>query len=61
MKKKQPETVSQSREDVRTVSPERLYTTPVLKTWGTVFDLTRTGLTNPGADAKSGSVLSQGV
>jgi hypothetical protein len=36
------------------------YTQPELRTWGTVTDLTKTGLTNPGADGKSGSRPSQG-
>ncbi|HLV01489.1 MAG TPA: hypothetical protein VKZ59_09490 [Acidobacteriota bacterium] len=58
---KTPDTVSKSSADVGAVSKERPYTTPVLKTWGTVFDLTRTGLTHPGADAKAGSVLSKGL
>ena len=33
------------------------YHKPEIKAWGTVADLTATGLTNPGNDAKSGSVL----
>ena len=33
------------------------YRKPEIKAWGTVADLTATGLTNPGNDAKSGSVL----
>lgn len=36
------------------------YDSPKLKKWGTMADLTRTGLTNPGGDAKSGSRPSQG-
>lgn len=36
------------------------YSKPVLKNWGTVADLTKTGLTNSGNDAKQGSVASQG-
>jgi hypothetical protein len=36
------------------------YTAPELKKWGTVADLTQTGLTNPGADAKRGSGTSSG-
>ncbi len=36
------------------------YTVPALHKWGTVADLTHTGLTNSGGDAKSGSVSSQG-
>lgn len=37
------------------------YTAPELKTWGTVADLTQTGKTNEGGDAKTGSVGSSGV
>jgi hypothetical protein len=37
------------------------YIQPELKTIGAVADLTKTGRTNPGPDAKSGSVSSQGV
>ncbi|MFO7586872.1 MAG: hypothetical protein R6X22_02265 [Gemmatimonadota bacterium] len=37
------------------------YTRPGIKTWGTVADLTATGLTRPGSDAKSGSAASQGT
>lgn len=40
---------------------KKSYTSPRLKKWGTVTDLTKTGLTNPGGDAKSGSVASPGV
>jgi hypothetical protein len=36
------------------------YTSPSLKTWGKVRDLTQTGLTNPGADGKAGSRPSEG-
>lgn len=36
------------------------YTRPQLKQLGSVADLTRTGLTQPGADAKQGSRLSKG-
>jgi len=36
------------------------YTAPELKTWGTVADLTQTGRTNPGPDAKGGSSASKG-
>lgn len=37
------------------------YTEPTLEEFGSVTDLTETGLTMPGTDAKSGSVLhSQG-
>jgi len=46
-----------------TANPSALkkeYSRPELKNWGTVADLTQTGLTRPGDDAKSGSVLSQG-
>jgi hypothetical protein len=37
------------------------YATPTIRDWGTVTQLTQTGLTRPGADAKAGSVLSNGV
>lgn len=40
---------------------KKAYTAPRLKTWGKVSQLTQTGLTNPGGDAKSGSRPSQGV
>ena len=36
------------------------YTSPELKQWGTVVDLTQTGLTRPGDDFKQGSTASQG-
>jgi hypothetical protein len=36
------------------------YTTPVVTDWGTVTDLTQTGRSRPGGDAKSGSVMSRG-
>ena len=39
---------------------KKAYASPKLKTWGKVRDLTQTGLTNPGADGKSGSSASQG-
>jgi hypothetical protein len=37
------------------------YTSPRLTKWGTVTDLTKTGKTNEGGDAKVGSVASEGV
>ena len=40
---------------------KKAYDTPRIDEWGTVKDLTQTGLTHPGNDAKEGSVLSQGV
>jgi len=40
---------------------KRLYVRPELKTLGSVADLTRTGITNPGGDGKSGSAVSKGV
>lgn len=40
---------------------KRTYQTPKLVNLGSVADLTQTGKTNPGPDAKSGSVSSQGV
>jgi len=36
------------------------YHKPEIKAWGTVADLTATGLTHPGDDAKQGSAASQG-
>lgn len=36
------------------------YTKPEVTDYGTVADLTETGLTNPGGDGKSGSRPSQG-
>ena len=36
------------------------YTKPVVRDWGTVSELTATGQTMPGSDAKSGSAQSQG-
>jgi hypothetical protein len=40
---------------------KKSYTTPKLKKWGTVADLTQTGKTNEGGDAKNGSSGSGGV
>ena len=37
------------------------YAEPKLEEWGTVADLTQTGLTKPGTDAKAGSAASNGV
>lgn len=39
---------------------KKSYTTPKLKKWGTVAEMTQTGQTNPGADGKGGSAASQG-
>lgn len=39
---------------------KKSYTSPELRKWGTVANLTQTGLTNPGADGKGGSRPSQG-
>jgi hypothetical protein len=39
---------------------KKSYTSPELRTWGTVANLTQTGLTNPGGDGKSGSRPSKG-
>jgi hypothetical protein len=36
---------------------KKTYEKPTLKTWGTVADLTKVGLTQMGNDAKGGSVL----
>lgn len=38
----------------------KTYQTPELKKWGTVEDLTAVGLTNPGDDARDGSVQPEG-
>jgi len=43
-----------------TMSNIQEYKAPKLVTLGSVSDLTKTGLSNPGGDAKSGSVLSNG-
>ena len=43
------------------MSKTQTYKAPKLVTLGSVADLTKTGLTNPGADAKQGSVASMGV
>lgn len=40
---------------------KKAYTSPELKKWGTVANLTQTGKTNEGGDSKTGSVASQGV
>lgn len=40
---------------------KRTYTTPRVQEWGTVQELTQTGLTRPGDDAKQGSTASEGV
>ncbi len=40
---------------------KKAYTSPELKKWGTVADLTQTGKTNEGGDQKNGSVGSVGV
>ena len=37
------------------------YTSPRIEDFGTVTELTLTGLTNPGEDGKTGSVDSPGV
>lgn len=39
------------------LSVRRSYEPPTLRFWGGVADLTKTGLTVSGADAKGGSVL----
>lgn len=40
---------------------KKQYQKPQLKEWGTIADLTATGKTMPGSDAKSGSAASQGA
>jgi hypothetical protein len=47
--------------DLEVSAEDREYSEPTLEEWGTVADLTQTGLTHPGTDAKSGSRPSQGV
>lgn len=42
------------------LTEKKVYVRPSIEDHGKVADLTATGLTNPGADAKSGSVLSKG-
>ncbi len=39
---------------------KKQYEAPQIRDWGTVSELTATGQTNPGADAKNGSASSQG-
>ena len=39
------------------LATRKAYAAPKLKEWGTVADLTRTGLTNSGDDGKVGSIL----
>ncbi len=39
---------------------DKSYSAPEFEEFGTVADLTETGLTNPGDDAKIGSVASPG-
>lgn len=39
---------------------KKAYVSPELKDFGKVADLTQTGLTRPGDDAKGGSAASQG-
>jgi hypothetical protein len=36
---------------------KKVYTTPAVKQWGTIADLTKTGLTHSGDDGKVGSIL----
>ena len=36
---------------------KKTYSAPTLKKWGTVEDLTKTGLTHQGDDGKIGSIL----
>ena len=43
------------------MSKTQTYKAPKLVTLGSVADLTKTGLTNPGSDIKSGSVGSPGL
>ena len=41
-------------------SNKKTYSAPTVKRWGSVADLTKTGLTRRGGDGKSGSVGSPG-
>ncbi len=40
---------------------KKAYVSPAIEDFGQVADLTATGATNPGGDAKQGSVASRGV
>lgn len=40
---------------------KKQYKKPQIREWGTVADLTATGLTHPGDDAKEGSAASHGI
>lgn len=39
---------------------DKTYSTPSLREWGSVTELTQTGQTNPGGDGKDGSSSSMG-
>lgn len=39
---------------------KKTYDEPTLTHWGSLTELTQTGLTHPGADAKTGSAASNG-
>jgi hypothetical protein len=43
------------------LSQKKVYVRPSIEDHGKVAEVTATGLTKPGGDAKSGSVASQGV
>lgn len=43
-----------------TLKEKKVYKKPEIKVWGSVKDLTKTGLTHPGGDGKIGSVPSMG-
>ena len=45
---------------METKHTRRTYTPPSVQDFGTVTDLTATGITQPGADAKGGSAASRG-
>ena len=49
--------MKESEKQGRQLNAKRVYTAPKLKEWGTVADLTRTGLTHEGDDGKVGSIL----
>ncbi len=39
------------------MADKKAYTSPELREWGTIKDLTQTGKTREGGDAKTGSIL----
>ncbi|GEM_PF-4529508 len=53
--------VTLEKQQEKTRTQKKRYSAPRLDTFGTVIELTQTGLTHPGSDAKAGSSLSQGA